>query len=339
MLSVKYKRIKNIEELISNLSSDYDVIAPVEKDGRFVFKIIEQEDKVRLDYDTTVESAKRFFFPPEEEILEFEDKKIKEKKTEVRKRIFLGPHLCDINALLKLDKVFENEYQDPYYLSRRENTIIIGIACNEPGEKCFCYAVDLKDDGYDIMLIKDKRTYLAIIKTEKGKEIIEKYPQLFEDIKLEKIPQIIPSKEKFKTKIDLRKVDKLLRERWDSKVWDEVAEKCLSCGSCNLVCPTCHCYTVEDDIDIKLKKVTRRRLWDSCQLRDFALVASGENFRSEKGARLRNRISHKFRYYPERYGELMCVGCGRCIIVCPAEIDEIDVIKKLKKEVHKHESK
>jgi ferredoxin len=335
MTSIKYKKIKSIDKLISVAINEYEIIAPFEKEGGFVFKIIEPGDRICLDYDMTVESAKRFFFPPEEEILKFENNKIKEKKPEIKKRIFLGAHPCDINALLKLDKVFKNEYLDPYYLERRKNTIIIGLACKVPGEHCFCYAVDLKNDGYDIMLIKESKGYLAIVKTEKGKKFVDKYSSFFEEAKLRKTPQIVPPKEKFKVKINLKNVDKLLRKKWDSKVWDEVAEACLSCGSCNLVCPTCHCYTIEDDIDIKLKKVVRQRLWDSCQLRDFALVASGENFRSEKGTRLRNRISHKFRYFPEKYGEIMCVGCGRCIISCPAEIDETEVIKKLQKERRK----
>ena len=116
---------------------------------------------------------------------------------------------------------------------------------------------------------------------------------------------------------------------YNSKVWTDVAKKCLGCGTCNLLCPTCYCFDVRDEVELQVTQGTRDRFWDGCMLNEFAEVAGGENFRDKLSNRTRHRLYRKFKYITDKSGELHCVGCGRCTKYCPAKISIVEIINNL----------
>jgi ferredoxin len=133
----------------------------------------------------------------------------------------------------------------------------------------------------------------------------------------------------YKLSFDVGELSPLMSQAYESPHWDQLAEKCLACGQCTLVCPTCFCFNVYDEVELNLVDGERRRRWDSCQLDEFASVAGGENFREHQAARLRHRFMRKGRYLMEKYGELGCTGCGRCARSCLVDISPVDVFNEL----------
>ena len=133
----------------------------------------------------------------------------------------------------------------------------------------------------------------------------------------------------YKLEFDVGELSPLMSQSYDSPLWDELAEICLACGQCTLVCPTCFCFNVYDEVELNLQDGERRRRWDSCQLDEFARVAGGENFREHQAARLRHRFMRKGRYLMEKYDELGCTGCGRCARSCLVDISPVDVFNDL----------
>jgi Fe-S oxidoreductase len=121
-----------------------------------------------------------------------------------------------------------------------------------------------------------------------------------------------------------------MKEKFEDELWKEYAEKCVLCGACNFVCPTCHCFTIKDDTNLRGTEGKRIRRWDSCHFKNFALIAGGLNFRGERNSRVKNRLYDKLCYSPQKYGVYSCVGCGRCIRSCPAKIDIREIAKKIR---------
>ena len=323
-----FRKIKkeNIVKIVEILMKDYDVLAPKRKEERFVFEKIKNPEEVILDYDTTILPPKKFFLPPVETMMRFDNSKIGIPENN-KKTFFFGIHPCDLNAIDLLDKVEYGDYKDPYYIKKRENSVFVCLECKEANEYCFCESMGSdKPKKYDVLLTDIGNYYFAETGSRKGEEIIK--DKLFENA--EENEKII-RKKKFVRKMNPENLDKILEEKFDHKIWDELGDKCLGCGSCSFVCPTCYCYSVKDIVDLSLKKGERRRVWDSCLLVDFARVAGGHNFRGKRSARMKQRIYHKELYFFEKYNTSACVGCGRCIRECPVGIDVTDVISKIRR--------
>ena len=323
----KIKKIIKKEDIIqwvTELMKNYEVIAPVkenEKGEDIFFKIIKSADDVCMDSNPIL-SPKEFFFPRSEKMFEFEGDEISDSGgKDGQKRILFGVRPCDVHGLTILDNVYKGEFNDPYYLQRRKNTAIISLACSEPDEYCFCKSLgtgpflcdadiiltDLGDDRYFV----DSKTNDLVnfdIFTEAAPE----------DIKLRDKKQK-ESEDKIKKTIELNK-------NLDDLHLEAESRKCLGCGCCTYICPTCTCFDVSDESMISKQKGKRLKCWDSCMFPSFALLAGGENTREEKSDRFKQRFYHKFKYYPEKYGKVMCVGCGRCIKKCPVNTDVVNII-------------
>jgi ferredoxin len=194
------------------------------------------------------------------------------------------------------------------------------------------------EKGFDIWLTKLDENYFVEIATDAGKKLVDKFAKTkkTDEKDIHKRDHIrsnihkVCSSER-KTKAKAGEVPLLIKNNWDHPVWEDLAKKCYSCGSCNIVCPTCYCFDVKDDIEINLKDGTRMRKWDGCQLEDFALVGSGENFREKRVDRFKHRLYRKTVYQYEKYNQLACVGCGRCSSVClPNIADPVAIINKIK---------
>lgn len=321
MLAKEIKK-DNLGKFFEEIASSYTVIAPVKKGEDIVFAEAENFNDVVLEYTTTITPAKKFLLPYQETMFTFEKDKIREKLTDEKIALF-GLHICDVNAIARLDKVFWN---DPYYRARREKMLIIGITC-KPNEKCFCKSVhaNVLSPVCDVFLKHEGERYKAVSYTETGRKILNSF--LFVQTQTE-IREIKVDYEEGKH-LDVHKVSENIIKNYENPVWEETAKKCLGCTNCTVVCPLCYCYDVWDTNYIRADEGARIRCWDSCLLLSFARVAGGHNFRKDLKARYRNVYTHKFRTFVDEFGVPACVGCGRCVTYCPAGIDMRDTLTRL----------
>jgi ferredoxin len=192
------------------------------------------------------------------------------------------------------------------------------------------------DDGFDILRTKIEADYLVDIRTDKGKAIAGAVMDAEDadeiSLKLRKLVWADNTELLQKHKLNVRPdvLPRVLERSYEHPVWEEKARLCYSCGSCNLVCPTCYCFDVQDDVEWNLQKGKRYRIWDGCLLSEFAAVAGGHNFRRNRADRYRHRYYRKGKYVAEKIGQVACVGCGRCITACTAKIaNPVEVYNKL----------
>lgn len=309
---------EDFPKFIDSLRKKHEVLAPVRQDI-LRYKILDEEDEVI--FEAPPYPAKRFFLPAVEELFSFKKDEIKA-EPEIKKRIVFLPR-CDANSLLKIDKLYLDEYKDENYRKRRENTILIEFFCHQIYPNCFCSSMDL-EDCFDLKLFEGEDGFYVKVGSKKGKALLRNFKSKFKKTKDKEFKYNCPRK------LNRQKATKL-RNFLESKVWAKESQKCLSCSACTSVCPNCCCFDVYDKVKIEnLEEGKRKRRWDSCQLLTFTEVAGGHVFRKERNLRLKHRIYHKFIYFMEEYGQFMCTGCGRCITVCPTKIDLLKIMEKLK---------
>ena len=318
-----------------------EVVAPVKQENQANFRRIRSTDEILWGGPQTVISAKSFVFPPKEELLRYaiDDGINVQPKVEVKPLILLGVHPCDINGTSLLDKVFAERNLDENYLKRRENLTMIGVECLAPcSQESFCYRKDsvLPWDGFDLFLTDMGGNFFAEAGTKKGESLICSIAREATQTVSEKIRKIrrerdaLFDREQRKLKPKLSDLPRLLKENYYSPVWAERGAKCFSCGSCNMVCPTCYCFDVRDCVELDLRHGNRSRWWDGCMLTDFTRVATGEIFREDRGARLRHRTYRKDYYLFEKWGKSFCTGCGRCGKACLTKIvDPLDIANEI----------
>ncbi len=337
---------KNFDELVKRFTNSFQIYGPTEKDGKFSFDIISDPSELRLDISgVPILPPKKILFPPEEvlftyEIISNDNVKINDPLDEIKKKkqVFIGIRPCDVQGLILLDKVLMDKTPDPYYVTRRENTIIICITCDNPAEYCFCNFTrsgPLIKKGFDLLLTDIEYAYFVEIGSKTGENIVNSNLDLFQKASKEDLTKRnrkIHEIEEKMSKIRSANLDELYQKItsiFDSSLWDEYGKRCLACGKCNFTCPTCRCFDVYDELDLTLKKGKRTRKWDSCHFLSFTQVAGGEIFRKERTSRVKQRIYDKYCYPVDEFGSIFCVGCGRCIQVCPAEIDVREILKKI----------
>jgi sulfhydrogenase subunit beta (sulfur reductase) len=330
--------IASPESLLSGIDkavADYKVAALTMKGEQAIYDYVTSGKDVDLVYKSTVLSPKKFFFPQDEVILEYTSDGKVAPKIEANPLVLFGIRPCDLNAIKILDESFAEGHGDPNYLDKRNKAIIIGMDCKKVcDEDAFCYKVGAQNiaEGFDAMLYDLGDKYAIGIATEKGAEFFKKYFTT-EAADENSIAGFTSEKEAgFAGKTafkDLEKLPEILEKSKDHPVWKEEGDKCLSCGSCIMVCPTCYCFDVADELALSLKKGERIRRWDACMLSSFAEVAGGENFREAAKNRLQHRIGRKFNYLMKKHGQSVCVGCGRCVRACLAKISPKKIAQAL----------
>ena len=338
---------KSFDRLVESLFESATVIAPrrvaldVANKPIHHFKPVESLDEVDLDYEQTEVSAKTWFLPFEEPLSRFRlgaDDWEQEIRYHDRPQVLLGLHPCDINGLLKLDKVFTKEFfPSPYYVARRRSSVIVGMD-HMPCEGGFCRSLgtDSVTHGFDLFLTDIGDRYFAAIGTDRGHGFARRAEALdataVDREAYRRARREIGEAFEAQPRVEMRNLPNLMDLEYASPIWKEWGEKCLSCGSCAMVCPTCYCYDVKEQITMDFSESVKLKKLYSCNLPDFALVAGGHNFRPKRERRLMYRYYHQHRGFVETYGEPKCVGCNRCGRTCVASIAPADVIRSLQAE-------
>lgn len=337
MRAVKLKK-QYLKGFLTCVSGWGELWGPVRRNTRVILEEIDDIGQIDLTALRTQLPFKKLLFPPKLNVFHFDEKGYYTDFSKIPKRIIFGLHPCDIKALLIMDEFFAKEYKDPYYYERRKRTVIIGLSCI-PDEKCFCNATDNESatEGFDLFLTDLGDFFLIWVGSSLGDDLVRECPELTDpnidhaDLKKYIEWQKYRSSQ-FKMDIDLTGMPDIMELSYESPVWEEMGEKCLSCGACTIVCPTCPCFNVEDAFTLGKNEGERVRYWDSCMFREYSMVAGGHNFREARAERLKLRFIHKLQAFVGKFGKPACTGCGRCIGTCPVDIDIYTITKKLQGE-------
>jgi sulfhydrogenase subunit beta (sulfur reductase) len=335
---------KYLEVFLESLDKFGTLYGPVERRGVLTYDKVENLSEVELGGKHPMIPLKKLFHPKKFTMLHFNERGFYPDYSMIKRRVVLGVHPCEIHGLAKLDDIFLKEPVDPYYKGLRDSTAIIGFSCL-PTENSICNATgtDIVKDGFDLFFVDLDEFYLVWVGSSLGHDMIYEREEFFEeDVTHEDIQKYVQWREKrnkmFKHDFDFRSMPDVMELSHDSEVWDYFAEKCLSCGQCSMVCPTCNCYNVTDVFDVTNESVgIRERVWDSCMFVDYSLVSGDHNFRAKRADRLKLWYTHKLKSFGDEYGQPGCVGCGRCVETCPVDINVLTVAEALTaKEVPKH---
>ncbi|MFH1231630.1 MAG: 4Fe-4S dicluster domain-containing protein [Planctomycetota bacterium] len=327
----------NLKTLIQSLiKNNQTVIGPVNEGNTSNYKSITSFDEINLALSYPTKSTKEYFFTDSEPILTYafseKNKPTIEEPSEPKSLILFGVRPCEAISYPIMDNVFSWGYRDEFYLKRREKNIIISVACENCDEFCFCTSVGISPqttEGSDIFLQKtEKGNYLIQFITDKGKNLLASYKTLIESSDEKPIDYKGPEK-----KFDISVIKPWLEKNFEHPIWNKIVLPCIGCGACTYLCPTCHCFDIIDEGT--LKGGCRYKNWDACQFAMFTIHASGHNPRDTQSKRFRQRIQHKFNYYADKFGKTLCVGCGRCIRHCPADMSLLNVLTTIDRLVKK----
>ena len=335
MLHTRIITKENLKKLISKLSKTTEVYAPLHEssDGIIKFRQINNSEDIssmaldKLSYNP----AKTAFFKKHETLFEFDNNKVICECVAPKPKILLGLKKCDLNSIAHQDIVF-NEAKDCWYMMQRKDAVLIGYHCkNEQDVYCFCNSLDLKD-CHDVMLYETKEGYLVEAVTDRGKEFINKFKIHFKNNK--KMLNIFADKNlkviKGADHLEAKNLDERLRKNYSSEEWKKLAEPCLGCSACNILCPSCYCFDIYDKVSMaNVKKGKRMREHSSCQLLSFTDIR-GKSERASREDRLKHRVYHQLKYFKEKQGVNLCTGCGRCIRHCPVRINFVNIINTFK---------
>ena len=338
MSKVRKVSLARLDEFFSAIAHSERLYLPVDTAAGAEYKEWAEGTKWS-DALNTVRSAKDFFFPQTENLMDFkvEGKSVEviDTRSESEDFVVFGVRGCDVKSFEVLDRVFLSEPVDTYYKNRREHGVIVSLACEKPAETCFCrtFGIDAAEPGGDVVCHRTEDALLLDAKTEKGSALLKAIESVTEPAdaaeadapravireRLDKLPLASLSAEAFgggKT-----------AEFFNDPAWKTLSQSCLGCGTCTFVCPTCQCYDIRDFNTGH--GVKRYRCWDSCMYSQFTKMSAGQP-RLTQLERFRQRFMHKLVYYPENNdGLFSCVGCGRCLARCPIQMNIVKVMKTL----------
>jgi len=318
------------QRTLSELLDIYDIYAPIQRENYLDYELITADSITDIVYNQArpITPLKTFFFPIKENVAL--------DKTFRKKRIILGVPACDLAGLELMDKIFlDEQFLDIFYKRYRENTILIGADCFNILETCHCVAYDIKpypteNCDASISLLEDR----IILETmsEKGEELVSNInPELIfkgeVNIEIRRNKRLITENMLKNRNVNLpdSQVTAALVLKPDEEIWKKYAQKCVSCGACAAICPTCHCFLLIDRENFEKVKN-----WDTCQYPAFEKVAAGEDPLGKLYKRLKNRYLCKFVHKPSMFDAIACTGCGRCIDACIGKIDKNELIMELK---------
>jgi sulfhydrogenase subunit beta (sulfur reductase) len=346
-----------LQALIDALAArHYQVLGPTVRDGAIVYNAVtcisdlpagwtdrqeagryhlqRRDDGALFGFAVGPHSWKRFLHPPIETLWtarkDADGVAITSADETSPKFAFIGVRACEIHAIAIQDRVFcEGPYPDLAYAKRRRDTFIVAVNCGEAGGTCFCVSTQTgpkADTGFDLalteLLYEGHHDFLVEVGSETGAELLAQVPhRLASDAQLAAAEAVVAqTASRMGRNLDTDGLKQLLQSNPNHPRWDAVAERCLTCGNCTMVCPTCFCTTVEDHSDLTGTEAERMRKWDSCFTLDFSYIHGG-SVRNTARSRYRQWMTHKLASWIDQFGTSGCVGCGRCITWCPVGID------------------
>ncbi|MBW2277930.1 MAG: 4Fe-4S dicluster domain-containing protein [Deltaproteobacteria bacterium] len=330
-MNAVYLESTRLEEAATRLTETFDVFAPVdepEKDAP-LFQQIPAVRPITIGPRIPLLPLKTLFLPRVEELFQFDTREggaVTPAEVVARDQVVLGALACDLRCLELLDRALLADPADERYLERRERTTLVALACVGESEACFCASLGidpLRPSGADALMSPVDKGFVLEPLTDKGELLLTQLEPLVKPATEDQINAASGLTSISRTDVSLDPPPGGWPEVWDSDAWEDTAARCIACGICTVLCPTCYCFDVQDD---KRGPVgTRFRVWDSCMSQQFTEMAHGMNPRPEHFSRVRQRFMHKLVYFPERYGAHACVGCGRCARWCPnaTGIDEV----------------
>jgi sulfhydrogenase subunit beta (sulfur reductase) len=354
-----------LQDLIDALRErGYRVVGPVPREGAVVYDEIERVDELPVGWRETQEpgsyriersggdavfdvvngpgSLKRFFFAPREELLQIELEeggafRVEETLPAPPPTAFLGVRACDLAALGVQDRIFlYDRYPDPYYAARRKGVLLVAVSCTRSAATCFCASMETGPEprsGFDLALTEQADGFVARAGSREGASVLEALDletATAECVRHEE-EALRRCAEGMQRSMKTSDLPDLLYRNLEHPRWDDVAERCLSCANCTMVCPTCFCHDERDEPSPDGLRSLRVREWDSCFSREHAHV-HGKNYRPHIRQRYRQWLVHKVASWIDQYGVSGCVGCGRCITWCPVGIDLTEEVAAIREE-------
>lgn len=337
-----FQRLLDKRDLESFLWAIMPFYGPVGEAERSHFEPLRDADaltRLNLSLVNTAMPPKCLIFPQTETILAYRREGGQVEASPCRPAgeeaiVAFGVRPCDGRAFDALDSHFLDYAADPNYRLRRARSLLIGLACTEPGPNCFCSSVGggpFSTAGLDALLTDLGEAYLIEVLSDRGLEFFRDKPHLAAaTAKHVKQRQELERQAlgRFERSFEVAGVKERLEEEADAALWNDIAVRCIGCGVCSYYCPTCYCFIVYNDE--RGGNGRRVRTWTSCQFPKFIFQATGVNLRPTKASRIKRRVWDKYKEYPDRFGKLACMGCGRCTECCPVDLDIVEVITSLK---------
>jgi len=339
---VNYHILKKdeLDGFVKKLAKKMKVYAPVAKGhDNFAFEEVASAGEIALSYIPTILPPKKYFMPQREKLLDFDltgGKPADRAVLDAPELAIFAVHTCDLAGIQCLNMVFSEKPRDYNYILRKEKIFIIGLECLkycDGNAGCAMVGNHNPNGGYDLFFTDLGDRFIIHVNTQKGEELVENMglakAAAADMAALDKVRE--GKKQAFATEpgADPKKLPEVFARAMESKIWHELGARCVSCGNCTNVCPTCYCFDMADTINLDMKTGFRTRTWDSCQFETFAAVAGGENFREERANRQRHRFYRKFKYPLDKFYRSFCTGCGRCTRTCMAKISLKDTLKAL----------
>ncbi len=311
------------------------------------YRLKKREDQAFFGYAVGPHSWKKYFLPSGRRLWQAEREgnrfRIIHETVSIPKLALIGARSCDLHAIDIQDRVLmQGQYVDPYYKAQRENLFVIAVQCAVAGGTCFCVSMKTGPKatfGFDLALTEiiegERHSFVVEVGSERGRALLRKIPH-----ELTRPEETVAAEEtvartarQMGRTMETADLKELLYNNLEHPRWDDVAARCLACGNCTLVCPTCFCTTVEEVTDLTGDHTERWRRWDSCFTMDFTYVHGGGSVRATHKERYRQWMTHKLATWWDQFGTTGCIGCGRCITWCPVAIDITEEVRAIRENV------